>query len=148
MAKSTREVANGLERTFLAMPAEKQVWKPLDQGRSAQDQIAECAVINAWSAQLFRDRVVPPLDGEAYAEECAKLDTAEKAVAALRAGTEALASAIESLPDEALGNELQFPWDEKPCTLADAMLTAYWNMSYHIGQTNYIQTLYGDQEMH
>jgi hypothetical protein len=148
MAKSTREVANGLERTFLAMPDDKQVWKPLDQGRSALDQIAECAVINAWSAQLLRDRVVPPLDGEAFGKACSELDTGDKAVAALRANTESLASAIESVPDDALEVELQFPWDEKPCTLAEAMLTAYWNLTYHIGQTNYIQTLYGDQEMH
>ena len=29
-ANGTREVAAGLERTFLAMPADKQTWKPLD----------------------------------------------------------------------------------------------------------------------
>jgi hypothetical protein len=148
MAKATQEVAEGLARTFLAMPADKQVWKPLDEGRSALEQIGECAVINAWCAQIFRDRVVPPLDGEAYARECAKLDSPEKAVAALRAATESLVIAIESLPDDALGTQVQFPWDENPCSLSESMLTAYWNLTYHIGQTNYIQTLYGDREMH
>jgi hypothetical protein len=148
VAKQTRDVGAGLERTFVAMPADKQTWKPLDNGRSALEQIAECAVINGWSAQVFRDRAVPPFDGEAFGGACAALDTADKAVAALRANTETLVAAIGSTPDDALQTQVQFPWDESPCSLADAVLVAYWNMTYHIGQINYIQTLYGDQEMH
>jgi hypothetical protein len=148
IANSTREVAEGLERAILAMPADRQIWRPLDEGRSALDQLAECAVINAWAAQVFRDRAVPPLDGDAYAKECAALDTVEKAAAALRSATQTLVSAMESLPDDALDIQVQFPWDETSCTLAEALLTAYWNLTYHVGQINYIQTLYGDKEMH
>lgn len=148
MAKQTREVAAGLERTFSAMPADRQAWKPMDTGRSALHQIAENAVINSWVAQVVRDRAVPPFDGEEYGKACGALDTAGKALAALRSGTDSLVSAIESLPDSALDAQVQFPWDTAPSTFAEAMLVAYWNMTYHIGQINYIQTLYGDNEMH
>jgi hypothetical protein len=147
-ANGTREVAAGLERAILAMPADKQTWRPLDEGRSALDQVAECAVINQWATSLFVDRVMPELDNEAYANACAALDTVDKAVAALRDSTAALASAIDSVPDDALGIQVQFPWDDRPCSLAEAMLMAYWNLTYHIGQVNYVQTLYGDKEMH
>ena len=147
-ANGTREVAAGLERTFLAMPADKQTWKPLDAGRSALEQVAECAVINGWAAQIFRDRVMPELNTGTYQGACAALDSADKAVAALRANTESLVSAIESVPDDALGVQIQFPWDDRPGTLAEAMLMAYWNLTYHIGQVNYVQTLYGDKQMH
>lgn len=110
--------------------------------------MAECAVINAWGAQIFRDRVVLPLDGEAYARDYAALDTVEKAVAALKSSTQSLVSAMESVSDDALDIQVQFPWDERACSLAGALLMAYWNLTYHIGQINYIQALYGDKEMH
>jgi len=33
-------------------------------------------------------------------------------------------------------------------SLADVMMFHYWNIVYHVGQINFIQTLYGDKEMH
>jgi hypothetical protein len=148
LAQGTRDVASGLERAFAAMPDDKQGWRPLDQGRSAVHQIAECAVINAWGARVFSELAMPTLDTDLYQNECASLDSAEKALAALRSSTDSLAAAIESVPDDALGIQVHFPWDKNPCSIADAMLMAYWNMTYHIGQINYIQTLYGDKQMH
>ncbi len=147
-AKSTRDVAVGLARTFSAMPSDKQAWSPLDLGRTALNQIAECAVINAYGAQTLRDRAAPPFEGNAYQQACAALDTVEKAVAALSDSTKELSAAIETLPDDQLETKIQFPWDSEPSTLAEAALIPYWNMTYHIGQINYVQTLYGDKESH
>jgi hypothetical protein len=32
--------------------------------------------------------------------------------------------------------------------VADVILSPYWQLVYHTGQVNYIQTLYGDRELH
>jgi hypothetical protein len=147
-ARASKDVAVGLARTFSAMPAEKQTWSPLDEGRTALDQVAECAVINSWCAIVIRDHVVPAFEGETYKQECAKLDTPDKALAALTSSTDQLVAAIENLQDEHLESTVQFPWDSEPSTLGYATLVPYWNMTYHIGQINYIQTLYGDKQDH
>ncbi|HZT41420.1 MAG TPA: hypothetical protein VFA07_04495 [Chthonomonadaceae bacterium] len=147
-AKLNREVGAGLARNFQAMPPDKQTWKPLDAGRSALSQIQECAGINLWAAQMLRDRAVPPIDESWMQQMQSQDDTPEKAVAGLQAGTDALVAAIEAFPAEHLEDTLVLPWDPTPTSMAEVMMLAYWNMVYHIGQINYIQTLYGDQEMH
>ena len=41
------------------------------------------------------------------------------------------------------------PWgDGMTETLANVMLHHFWNIVYHEGQIAYIQTIYGDREMH
>ena len=147
-AKMNREVAGGLARSFQAMPPDKQTWKPLDQGRSALSQIQECAGINFWTAQMLRDRAVPPMEEGWMQQLQAQYDTSEKAVAGLQAATDALVAAIEAFLADHLEDTLTLPWDPTPTTMAEVMLLAYWNMVYHIGQISYIQTLYGDREMH
>ena len=147
-AKMNREVAAGLARSFQAMPPDKQTWKPLDAGRSALSQIQECAGINFWTAQILRDRAMPSIEEGWMQQLQSQYDTPEKAVAGLQAGTDALVAAIESFPADHLEDTVQLPWDPTPTSLVEVMLLAYWNMTYHIGQISYIQTLYGDQEMH
>jgi hypothetical protein len=144
-AKITRDAATSLEKVANATPPDKQVWKPLDEGRTALDQVAECAVINAWCTNIMTQFSVPELDGEAYGAATSALDTMDKALEALRTETEKLAQAIEAVPADKLETEVKFPWDEKPSTLAEAMVVPHWNMVYHIGQISYIQTLYGDK---
>ncbi|HLV82011.1 MAG TPA: hypothetical protein VKT32_17105 [Chthonomonadaceae bacterium] len=147
-AKMNREVAAGLARHFQAMSPEKQTWQPLDAGRCALDQIQECAGINLWTAQMLRDRAMPPI-GENWMQQLkTQYDTPEKALAGLQTGTDALIAAIEAFPAEHLDDTLQLPWDSAPSSLAEIMMLAYWNMAYHLGQISYIQTLYGDRENH
>ena len=148
MAKMNRQVATGLARTVQAMPPDKQTWQPEETSRSALDQIVECGAINFWFARILGERAIPPLDMERYNQIRAENDTIEKALALLQAGTDALISAIEAFPPEHLEDTVLMPWDTAPTTLAEVLLAPYWNMTYHLGQINYIQTLYGDKEMH
>jgi len=148
MAKMNRQAAEGLARSVLAMPPEKQTWQPEDTARSALDQIAECGAVNLWMARIFQERAVPPLDMGQLDRLKAENNTQEKALTLLQAGTKALVAAIEALAPEYLDDTVQLPWKEAPSTLAEVMIMPYWNMVYHLGQINYIQTLYGDQEMH
>ena len=132
-----------------AMPADKQDWRPLDLGRSALSLVQECAVINGFFATILRDQAVPAMDWGAYKAACAALDTPEKATAALTESGTALAAAIEAFPEDRMAETVTMPFAEgMVMSFAQVMFTAYWNMTYHTGQIAYIQTLYGDNEMH
>ena len=63
-----------------------------------------------------------------------------------RAAANELATAIESVPDGDMSGAIETPWGPYP--LPQCCLHAYWNMVYHEGQINYVQTLYGDFEEH
>ncbi len=145
---SLKAVEN-LRINFEAMPADRQDWKPLDLGRSALDQVQECAVINGFFASILRDREAPAMDWGAYKAACAALDTPDKAVNALTESGSVLAAAIEAFPEDKLAETVTMPFAEgMVMTFAQVMFAAYWNMTYHTGQIAYIQTLYGDNEMH
>jgi uncharacterized damage-inducible protein DinB len=89
---------------------------------------------------------VPPFDSRDRERTRAEIDTLEKAITFLRSSTDVLCSAIEACPDERLSETVQFGPMTK--TLADVMLFVHVHSGYHFGQINYIQTLYGDQQMH
>jgi hypothetical protein len=147
-AMSANAIEN-LRTNFEAMPADKQDWKPLDAGRSALSQVQECAVINGFFASILRDRTVPEMPWEAYQAACAALDTPAKAAEALTASGPVLADAIVSFPDDMIDDTVTLPFgDGMVMTYTQIMFVAYWNMTYHIGQVAFIQTLYGDNEMH
>ena len=147
-AKVNRDLANGLIRNLKAMPTEKQTWRPLDSGRSALDQVQECAVINAWAAEIFRTRSVPTLGGDEFSRMKTENDTAEKACSALESATGVLSAAILAFPATDLDETVKLPWDEMESTFGELFLVPYWNMAYHLGQVCYIQTLYGDTDFH
>jgi uncharacterized damage-inducible protein DinB len=147
--KMNRSAVENIVINFDAMPAERQDWKPLDVGRSALSQVQECAIINPFFAAILTTQTVPAMEGEAYAAAKAALATPEAARAALAASADTLQAAIEAFPDEKLGETVTLPWGEgMVMTFGQIMLAPYWNMTYHQGQIAYIQTLYGDSEMH
>jgi uncharacterized damage-inducible protein DinB len=148
-ARMTLDASQTLIRNLSATPAEKQTWQPLDEGRSILNQVQECAVINAWFAMQLHDRAVPPLDGDAYAAALAQIDTADKATAALKENTDKLVEEIKAFPDAHLDESLTMPFGEgMVMTFEEILFAGYWNMTYHAGQIAYVQTLYGDKEMH
>ena len=147
-AVASQAVSDTLIRNLQAMPADKQTWKPMDIGRSALDQVQECAVINRWIAETYKTKVLPPLDKDAFGAAKTEMDTPEKACAALNEATTQLCDAISSASDADLEVQVTLPWDSTPTPLAALFLVPYWNNAYHIGQLCYVQTLYGDNEMH
>jgi hypothetical protein len=141
-----RNAAEMLERNVLAMPEEKLTWKPLDEGRTALDQLAECALFTFFNAKVLRERAVPEFNREEYARRKAEIDTRDKALGALHAGMETLLQAIAAFPESDLDQTIEMFGGTQ--TYAEIALFSYWNKVYHIGQISYIQTLYGDKEMH
>jgi hypothetical protein len=109
------------------------------KGRSALEQAAECAAVNEYVAGLLRGES-PELYHVAESES-RDVDTI---ASALDESVKKLAAAVRAMNEEDLmrgyadkrgavqGNRLI----EMPCR----------HMSYHAGQINFIQTLYGDKD--
>ncbi len=152
LASRLRAAGKDLEKAFGKMPADRQTWKPpavvesgeSHSGRDAQDQMIECGLLNGFLAAGFLTGEVPNPDWDAYAVQKATLDSQEKVMAAFTAGTEALAAAVEACPSARLAERFTDPFFKKEINWAEFADFMYWNMCYHEGQINYIQTLYGD----
>ena len=130
-----------LEKELLKL-GEHATWSPLDKGRTAVDQVAECALITDWVAQTLEDFTLAPMDWEAYGTSKASLDTPEKALGALKPASERCIAALRQLPSEKAGDVVELPWGEN-CTLGELANIVWWNNTYHNGQICYIQTLLG-----
>lgn len=138
-ARALEKGAEDLITAAEATPEDQRAWQPLERGRTAVDQVAECAMINGGTAAVVVNRGWSDIDMAEWRQAQAALDTLEKAVARLRENTARLTAAIRAAPDEALEMEIALPWATR--SLADIFLLPYWNMSYHEGQINYIQSL-------
>ena len=80
----------------------------------------------AASTRWSRGRNGPPVPRETFAELC---------------------QVLESVPDERLADVQSHPMDPaRNVTTADLLFLAYWNLVYHTGQINYLQTMLGDTE--
>ncbi|MGI4791203.1 MAG: DinB family protein [Janthinobacterium lividum] len=139
IARATQKKAQELLAAARALPEERQHWKPLGQSRSAVDLVAECAIMNQMSVQLLQERTWNEAGRTERQNAQAALDTLEKAAAALLENTDSLAAAIRAVSEEDLALTITLPGETT--TVCEDLLHSYWNMSYHEGQINYIQTL-------
>ena len=148
LAARIRGAGADLEKAMGKMPADRQNWHPDVEGnigRDALDQMIECGLLNGVIAGAFRSGQAPNPDWDAYAVQKATLDSGEKVMSAFKAGTEALASAVESCSAARLTETFIDPFFKKEMNWAELAHFMYWNMAYHEGQINYIQVLYGDK---
>jgi uncharacterized damage-inducible protein DinB len=149
--QSTHRGMDIIFRTVRAMPEDKLDWKPMDEGRSALDQLQECS----WSPNFYRmvleQKAFPELD-ENFFEDASKerktWTSIDQCEAACKANTEKLCAVINTLSNEDLVQTIHIPSRGIDLSLADIALSHFAHMQYHTGQINYIQTLYGDNDTH
>jgi len=146
----TREQIDALFRNARALPPERLEWRPMDQGRSALDQVRECTAIPRLLSRILRERAfnVEREEMDALRAEWAtwSLDEAEKVG---RKETEEFVQLLASLDEETLETSIPVPiFGGRERTLLEIAATHAWNLIYHNGQIAYIQTLLGDREMH
>lgn len=149
IADETNRAMESILMQAKRVPSDKLEWKPMDEGRTTLDQIAECAIIAGFYPTLYQTRKLPDFDEatiKQFEEAKAQLDTLDKAEAALRENTAKTCDAIRAFPDEGLNDEMKFfgPGMWKVSSVLNAHA---WNMHYHTGQICYIQTLLGDKGM-
>lgn len=150
IASETMRVMEALFRSARSMPEDKLTWQPGDLGRTALDQLQECAMVPSWAASLLTTRKFDftPEMMKAAAEERSKwtLDDCEREC---RERTEKLFEVMDAFPDEDLEKTMFLPFGGgKDRPFAEIMGLHLWNLTYHLGQIGYIQLMYGDKEMH
>ena len=144
----TRQAAQALATTVEATPNDRLAWQPLDQGRSILQQLIDCALANLKWALVLENHEYSRLPRAFKDVAEMALTTRESALARLQENVARLATAIEALDDDEIGRVLPVPAEDGvDLTVAEACLSAYWNMVYHEGQMRYIQTLYGDMTL-
>jgi len=143
LARVTEKAAADIIKAFLCLPDEKRRWSPDEKARSALDMIAECAVLNGYSAEVISVQAWPVHNYEGF--PAAKAEAADLEWDKLKnlreRNTERVAAAIRAVPAEDFVKEIQTPW--RPMTLSQIMGHPYWNMTYHLGQINYIASILG-----
>src|SRR5579871_2489670 len=141
-AERTRQGTLNLIRLLRVTPSEKLHWKPLGCGRSVIEQVIECIIVNKkWSLTL-REGVYTRLSAETVEQVEATRQDVTQVQHLLQEAAEELAAAILALPTQQLEGQITAPFGTY--SVANCCLLGYWNMVYHEGQINYIQTLYGD----
>jgi len=151
IAKKTEQAVEGIFRTAHTMPQDKLDWKPLDQGRSALDQLQEVTRAATWFSAMLEKQANPEFS-EAHWEQARKTSqswtTLEQCETRCRENTQKIVELIKNCSDDALAKPIQFGDTGETYTLAEAMTFHHQHLTYHHGQINFIQTLYGDSENH
>jgi hypothetical protein len=151
MVGATQEAANEAFRYLQAVPEDKLEWKPSETGRTALDMAREMARTPVWAHQVIAGGG-PEWSEEGMKEEqaiMAGFATVQDCQDECNRQLEALYELYRSLPDEKLKETKWLPFNGgREHTFQEMMDYPRWNFNYHTGQVAYIQTLYGDKDMH
>ena len=146
LAAATKRAAADLAKAFVALPDDKRLWQPADSARSAIDQVAECAILTGYMANLLHTRQWPDGQFDLFFAEKAELVAQgwEEIHPRLVESAGRVAAAIAAVPDGDLTDEIELPWGKQ--SVAEMLAYPYWNLTYHLGQVNYIASLLGPLE--
>ena len=133
-------------KTFvLSTPDDKVRWQPSlnenSQTRSILEQVGECIFANERFVYILQGETppAPPTEWDTFGSK-------EEAIQELKRSAKALANVVEKLDCAALAKE--YPTHRGPMPGALAIQFPVRNMTYHMGQINLIQLLYGDTDFH
>ena len=129
------------------IPEDKFHAVPMGSGRSPADFTAECIGFNRMVARIIKDEKVHFPTDEEHEAFVRSFDTIGKAKNEILESARDLVDALKLIAPDDLWAEVTPPWGQPVATYKMASLAAS-HMSYHDGQVNYIQTLYGDVRMH
>ncbi len=152
MINVTRNAANDAFKAAKAVRADKVDWSPMDEGRSTLDICRELAMCPSWCLSIISNEPQPEWNEETMAKiktEQEQWKTVEDCEAECNRRLAILFDYFGAMPDERLSETKWLPYDGgREFTMPEMMGYPLWNFAYHEGQINYIQTLYGDKQMH
>lgn len=151
VVKTTQRSLEDLFRTVRAMPEDRLNWKPEETSRSALDLVREVTLSGTWILKIARGETLEQGKDHAKVQraEAAKLAGIDACESEARQSTSQLCALISDCPTENLEDEVVLPFGKgMTVTMADLFGMHHSHIVYHTGQVNYIQTLYGDPEMH
>ncbi len=150
LVKYTQKALHDFLTSVETLPEDKLDWAPSHTARSAFSMAQEIAMTCEFFAYFLQHRKMPlgdPHDGVAGAK--LRLRTIGDCRSAAEVGTARIIQLISDFPDEEMETEIALPFlNGRVMTMADVLGLYAWNLVYHYGQVNYIQTILGDMVMH
>lgn len=142
LSKMMEDGTESLWRNVAAMPEDKISWKPEETSRSTRELLEELANTLGYTTACLAAKDEPKdfAWGDLSAKSLQELEEMH------RMEVKKFCEQNASLSDEDLAVMVTLPWGHM--SLLQVSSYAYWNLMYHLGQIAYIQTLYGDKEMH
>jgi len=148
VADSAREAAGLFFRYARAVPADKLDWAP-EGGRSVLSMCREIALTPTWTMFAFQESHADwsEADAQAQKDEQAKWTTVEICEAEFYNRFAEVESFFRGMTDDDLKKTKWLPYNGgRDHTWLEMTDYPRWNLTYHLGQIGYIQTLYGDKE--
>lgn len=138
-----------LERAFANTPDDRLKWSPSPTARTPLGQVAHCANSLGFIATMLEGT---PYDAPTTADadrnflELEKaVDTREKATELLNRNFERYIELLQNTTDQDLDKMLALPFGMGEAPFRFVMSAGYDHTLCHLGQLEYIQTIYGDR---
>ena len=139
-------------RNFSYVPDDKLNWTPTPTAKSPLRVAAHTALYGSRFAKMIRTKQVPAVENLAQwlaqrnAEELA-VTTREEMEAAFRSGTAEVLEALDGLTHEDLEIDIDSGqgWS---MPMRQLINLPGWHATLHLGQIDYLQTCWGDQEVY
>jgi len=147
LSEIVRRNADRLASDLSHLTSEQLTASPMGVARSPLHFSAECIGFNSLVAGALAGKSSGMPSQEHRDAFFASIDSLEKAQAGLKRSADEIVTAIEGVDEAKLTAEATAPWGQ-PMPLYMLVYIAADHMTYHDGQANYIQTLYGDAEVH
>lgn len=140
LAHATKKAGDALIVAFDRIPEDKQNWSPMG-ARSAVDQLAECAMLSGGAGDIISGKLdMKNFDFAKFQQAKTELCQDVNALKELVQTNVGLAvKTIEETQSSDLDKMHDMPWG--PINTQDLIGYAYWNLSYHEGQINYIASM-------
>ncbi|MCI2430274.1 DinB family protein [Candidatus Acetothermia bacterium] len=149
LANVARFAAQAVARTAPFVPENKRNWSPMGAARTTTDMVQECAEALEIATKFMQTSQFARPDAQARAELLKKNPPKlEELFPRLQKAADEYAQALEKFPAERLMEMVPSPFGGEPRPLLMQLSMPVFNMMYHYGQINYIQTMLGDTEMH
>lgn len=146
--EQTRMAKERLLKTFGFVPDDRLTWSPSPTAKSALQIVAHTGTSNYVLAGILRgDASIGTPEGHAKAHEAeAAVTTRESAVKLIEESTEAVLAALDTIAPDQLGRMVAAPWRTAPMTFWMGLPALH--MQGHAAQIDYLQTVWGDGEIH
>jgi uncharacterized damage-inducible protein DinB len=151
--RSKTQVVNCKDRllkTFAAVPDDKVTWSPSATAKSALRIAAHVGVTNFGFAGVLRGQGLKSASLEElfahFNREEAKITSREQAVKLIDDSSNAVLAALDELTDAKMATEVMGPFGPMPMTFWMALAGRH--ADNHASQIDYLQTIWGDMEIH
>jgi hypothetical protein len=129
------------------IPADKFDASPMGAAKTAKDMTLECAGLNRILVKLIAGEEAKHPSPEDRKASYASFKTAEDVKGEFSSSFDELIAKVEKLEPAQLDREITAPWGQT-LPLGAMLLMGVSHVTYHDGQLNYIQSLYGDDKFH